>query len=58
LRIALGAALVLCGIVGFLPILGFWMIPFGLVVLSFDIPIIGRWKKRVEAWWKRRKKRK
>ena len=30
LRIALGAALVVCGIVGFLPILGFWMIPLGL----------------------------
>ena len=33
-RIALGVALVLGGIVGFLPILGFWMIPLGLFVLS------------------------
>ena len=58
LRIALGAALIVCGIVGFLPVLGFWMIPLGLLVLSIDIPIVGRWKKKIEDWWKRRNKRK
>ena len=58
LRIALGIALVICGIVGFLPVLGFWMVLLGLIVLSVDIPVVGRWKKQVEAWWNRRKKRK
>jgi hypothetical protein len=58
LRIALGVALILCGIVGFLPVLGFWMIPLGLFVLSVDFPIVRRWQRRVIAWWNRRKKRK
>jgi hypothetical protein len=56
LRIALGAALVVCGIVGFLPVLGFWMIPLGLFVLSIDIPIVGRWRNKLQDWWERRNK--
>jgi hypothetical protein len=55
-RIALGGALVFCGIVGFLPILGFWMIPLGLFVLSIDIPIVGRWWQKLQDWWARRNK--
>jgi 2-methylcitrate dehydratase len=58
LRIALGIALVLCGILGFLPVLGFWMIPLGLLVLSVDFPIVRRWQRRLMVWWNRRKKRK
>jgi 2-methylcitrate dehydratase len=54
LRIGLGIALVLCGFIGFLPILGFWMVPLGLFVLSIDIPIVGRWIDRFEEWWGRR----
>ena len=38
LRIPLGMVLILGGIVGFLPILGFWMIPLGLIVMAKDIP--------------------
>ena len=56
LRIALGIALVLGGIVGFLPILGFWMIPLGLFVLSIDVPVLGRLWKRLQDWWERRNK--
>jgi hypothetical protein len=56
LRIALGAALVVCGIVGFLPVLGFWMIPLGLFVLSTDVPIVGRWWQKIRNWWERRNK--
>ena len=54
LRIGLGGVLVVCGTIGFLPILGFWMVPLGLFVLSIDIPIVARWRVRFEAWWKRR----
>ncbi len=32
-RVVLGAGLVAGGVVGFLPIVGFWMLPLGLVVL-------------------------
>ena len=54
LRVALGLALVVGGIIGFLPILGFWMVPLGVFVLSIDIPIVGRWWARLETWWKER----
>jgi hypothetical protein len=37
-RLPLGIVLILAGIVGFLPILGFWMIPLGLIVMAKDIP--------------------
>lgn len=37
-RLPLGIILVLAGVVGFLPILGFWMVPLGLVVVAKDFP--------------------
>lgn len=46
LRILIGCGLILLGIVGFLPILGFWMIPLGLLVLSVDVPAIRRGRRR------------
>jgi purine-cytosine permease-like protein len=55
-RVVLGVGLVLCGMVGFLPILGFWMIPLGFLVLSVDLPIVRRQRRRVEVWWGRRNK--
>jgi hypothetical protein len=54
MRLCLGGALVLCGFIGFLPILGFWMVPLGLLVLSIDIPIVRRWTRRMGAWWRKR----
>ena len=54
-RIAIGVALVLGGTVGFLPILGFWMLPLGFLVLSFDIPSVRRARRRFTVassrWW-------
>ena len=59
LRVSLGIALILGGILGFLPILGFWMIPLGLVVLSHDFPPVRRFRRRMEVrWTKWRRKRK
>jgi len=37
-RLPVGIVLILGGIVGFLPILGFWMVPLGLIVMAKDIP--------------------
>jgi hypothetical protein len=54
LRIAIGIFLVLCGLLGFLPILGFWMVPLGLLVLSIDIPRVRRWRRRFAVWFSRR----
>jgi hypothetical protein len=51
LRIAIGTAFFFLGLLfGFLPILGYWMVPVGLLILSYDIPIALRWKRRVSVW--------
>ena len=42
LRVPIGFALVLAGIVGFLPIVGFWMIPLGLSLLALDFPVAAK----------------
>lgn len=57
LRIALGVVLIAGGVVGFLPILGFWMVPLGLIVLSVDIPAVRRFRRRMEVKWGRWRQR-
>ena len=47
LRVGLGILLVAGGLVGFLPVFGFWMIPLGLLVLSVDIPVVRRGRRRL-----------
>ena len=54
-RIALGVALVIGGLLGFLPVLGFWMIPLGVFVLSIDVPWVRRRRRRFSVWWGRSK---
>jgi hypothetical protein len=53
LRIGLGVLLVVGGLVGFLPVVGFWMIPLGLLVLSVDLPIVRRWRRSLEVKWQK-----
>lgn len=43
LRLLLGLALIAGGVFGFLPVLGFWMIPLGLAVAALDIRPLWRW---------------
>lgn len=53
-RTAAGIAFVIGGIFGFLPILGFWMIPVGLLLIALDLPTL---RRRITRWiphWKRR----
>jgi hypothetical protein len=57
LRIAIGVLLVVFGILGFLPILGFWMIPLGIFTLSYEFAYIRRFRRRIVVWWERRRKR-
>ncbi|WP_169569226.1 PGPGW domain-containing protein [Sneathiella limimaris] len=52
-RQILGWALVLGGLLGFLPVVGFWMFPLGIVILSIDYPFARRLKRRVGVWWGR-----
>ena len=59
-RIALGVALiVLGGFFGFLPVLGYWMVPVGFLILATDVPPIRRFNRRVTVavvgWWNNRK---
>lgn len=42
----IGLLLICLGLLGFLPILGFWMIPLGLAVLATDIPPLKRWFRK------------
>lgn len=55
LRICLGAVFIIGGLAGFLPILGFWMLPLGLMILSIDLPFARRWRRRLTVWWHRRR---
>jgi hypothetical protein len=49
-RMAIGTALVIAGFLGFLPILGFWMVPLGLIILSVDVPVVRRWRRQASVW--------
>lgn len=55
-RIAVGSGLVVGGCLGFLPVLGFWMVPLGLVVLSHDLPFVRRKRRRASVWWAKRRR--
>ena len=57
-RLGIGLLLIIGGILGFLPVLGFWMVPLGLLVLSYDLPPVRRWRRRFlvhhSEWFRRR----
>ena len=64
-RLPIGILLIACGLVGFLPIVGYEFIPVGLLVISQDIPfmrrpmgkfvswLLDKWKA-IKKWWKRK----
>ena len=56
-RLAAGVLLVLGGLAGVLPVLGFWMLPLGLLILSYDIPVVRRLRRQAEVRLLRRWKR-
>ena len=45
LRTLLGILLMIGGVLGFLPILGFWMFPLGIAFIALDLPFT---QKRIE----------
>ena len=62
-RVPLGIILILAAFLSFLPILGIWMLPLGLLLLAQDIPFLRRPTTRALAWperrwvrWKRRQR--
>ena len=52
-RIAVGVLFTIGGCFAILPVLGVWMIPLGFLILSIDIAIIRRWRRRSQIRWSR-----
>lgn len=46
-RSLIGLLFVIGGTLGFLPILGFWMLPAGLALIALDLPPL---RRRLLAW--------
>lgn len=47
LRSLLGLLLMAGGVLGFLPVLGFWMFPLGVAFVALDLPMS---RHRIELW--------
>ena len=58
-RRVLGGSLIAGSALWFLPVLGLWMLPAGLAVLSVDSPNVRRFRRvnevRVMRWWRSRR---
>lgn len=53
LRLVVGLLLILGGVLGFLPVLGFWMIPLGIGVAALDVKPLIQWARgRKDGRWK------
>jgi hypothetical protein len=61
LRLPLALLLIAGGFLGFLPLLGFWMVPLGVLLLAEDVPFLRRPTMKalaaVQGWWDRRRAR-
>jgi hypothetical protein len=53
-RIPAGTLLICGGLLGFLPILGLWMLPLGLLLLAEDVPPLRSIRTRILDWIERR----
>ena len=49
-RIAVALSLVAGGLLSFLPVLGLWMLPLGLIIISQDLPFLQRPLLRTFQW--------
>ena len=52
-RVIIGTLFCLGGLLWFLPVLGLWMLPLGFLILSIDIALIRRWRRRHDVRWAR-----
>ncbi len=59
-RIVVGLLLILGGIFSFLPVLGIWMLPLGLIIIAQDLPFLQeplvRGLRWAEAKWGKRRR--
>lgn len=60
-RLPVAFLLLIGGLLGFLPIFGFWMLPLGLLVLAIDLPAlrpaVTATMIRVRRWWQTRQRK-
>ncbi len=54
-RLLIGCLLIIGGLLGFLPVLGFWMIPLGIMLIGRDIPFVRRGTACILAFVRRRR---
>lgn len=53
-RIPLAILLVVGGVFSFLPILGLWMLPLGLLLIAQDVPLLQKPLARLLGWIERK----
>jgi hypothetical protein len=53
-RIPLAILLILGGIFSFLPVLGLWMLPLGLLLFAQDVPVLQKPMARMLGWLERK----
>lgn len=56
MRISIGILLLIGGMLWFLPVLGLWMFPLGLLVLSFDFPWARRGYLSIIVWLRKKRR--
>jgi hypothetical protein len=49
-RLPVGLVLILGGVFSFLPVLGVWMLPLGLMLIASDVPFLQRPMARFTMW--------
>ncbi|ASC05254.1 hypothetical protein WSS15_09590 [Acetobacter pasteurianus] len=54
-RLPSGLLLILGGLLSFLPVLGVWMLPLGILLLAEDIPLFQSLSGKMLGWIARRK---
>jgi hypothetical protein len=56
IRLPLGLLFMVGGLFAFLPLLGVWMIPVGILLIAVDVPPVRRWVVRtwpkIESRWR------
>lgn len=63
IRLPFAILLILCGILSFLPVLGLWMLPLGIMLLALDLPFLQapvsammiRLRRRFGSWLRPRR---
>lgn len=53
-RIPLAVLLIVGGILSFLPVLGLWMLPLGLLLFAQDVPILQKPMAKMLGWLERK----